>query len=159
MRDGFGYLEKERNIVPSEESVPTETFFLIRETDNKIVGMMNIRLALNEKVRNSYGTIGYGIRPSERRKGYNKINLYLGLLECQKRGMKKVMLSCDKGNLGSAKTIQHFNGVLENEYIGKDNNSTMQVYWIDVDSAIESKKDEFSLFVERCPTKGTERVV
>ena len=157
MKNGFGYLEEERNIVPSEESVPTETFFLVRENDSKIIGMINIRLAMNEKVRNSYGTIGYGIRPTERRKGYNKINLYLGLLECQKRGMKQVMLSCDKINLGSAKTIQHFNGVLEKEYIKEDNNSTMQVYWIDVDSAIESKTDEFLLFKERCPKEGTDR--
>lgn len=59
--------------------VPNKTFFLIRCEDNKIVGMINIRLELNEKLKNSGGHIGYSVRPTERRKGYNKINLYLGL--------------------------------------------------------------------------------
>ena len=46
--------------------------FLVREVDNMIIGMVNIRLALNEKLKNRNGNIGYSIRPTQRRKGYNK---------------------------------------------------------------------------------------
>lgn len=75
-------LENDRNTIPSENKVPKETFFLVRVSDNKIIGMINIRLALNEKLKKYGGHIGYSIRPTERRKEYNKVNLYLGLKEC-----------------------------------------------------------------------------
>ncbi len=66
------------------ERCPSKTFLLIRESDNKIVGTINIRWNLNEKMLQFGGHIGYGIRPTERRKGYNKINLYLGMIEAKK---------------------------------------------------------------------------
>ena len=75
-------LEEDYVRMPDENNVPSRTFFLIRESDNKIVGMINIRLVLNERLEKFGGHIGYGIRPSERGKGYNKINLYLGLKIC-----------------------------------------------------------------------------
>ena len=68
---------------------PGKTFLLIRENDNKIVGSINVRWNLNEAMLQFGGHIGYGIRPTERRKGYNKINLYLGLIEAQKLGLDK----------------------------------------------------------------------
>ena len=141
-------LEEDRNRPTTEERVPAETFFLVRENDNKILGMINIRLALNKKLKTVGGHIGYSIRPTERRKGYNKINLYLGLLECQKHGLKKVMLSCNKENLGSAKTIQSFDAELEREFYDDEiYHCQEQVYWIDVDSAIEKKKKEFEKYI------------
>ena len=75
-------LEEDRTRIPNEEKVPAETYFLVRENDNKIVGMINIRLTLNENLKKFGGHIGYSIRPTERKKGYNKVNLYLGLLPC-----------------------------------------------------------------------------
>ena len=59
------------------------------------------------------GHIGYGIRPSERRKGYNKINLYLALKEAKKIGLDRVMIDCAAFNIASDKTIQAFGGILE----------------------------------------------
>ena len=70
--DYEGWLEKlEQDYVrvPSEEKVPARTYFLVRNSDDRIVGMINIRLALNEKLRKYGGNIGYSIRPTERRKG------------------------------------------------------------------------------------------
>ena len=150
--DYEGWLEKlelYRNMVATEERVPAETFFLIRENDNKIIGMTNIRFELNENLRKYGGHIGYSIRPTERRKGYNKINLYLGLLESQKRGLKRVMLSCDKDNLGSSRTMLAFNAEFEREFFDDEiNHCIEQIYWIDVDSAIESKKSEFEKYIK-----------
>ena len=81
---------------------PGKTFLLIRKNDNKIIGTINVRWNLTEKVKQFGGNIGYGIRPTERRKGYNKMNLYLGLIEAKKIGLDKVMLDCDVENLGSS---------------------------------------------------------
>ena len=74
------------------------------------------------------GHIGDGIRPSERRKGYATAMIGLALKECKKLGIDKVLMCCDKENIGSAKSIQKNGGVLENE-IEKDG-TIEQRYWI-----------------------------
>ena len=84
----------------------SKTFLLIREKDNRIVGTINVRWNLTEAMKRFGGNIGYGIRPTERRKGYNKINLYLGMQEAQKLGLDRVMLDCDVNNLGSDRTLK-----------------------------------------------------
>ena len=134
-------LEKDLKQIPSEERVPAKTFFLVRESDNKIVGMINIRLELNKRLKEEGGHIGYSIRPTERQKGYNKINLYLGLIECQKHGIKEVLLDCDKNNLGSSKTMIALGGNLICEYSYKD--IIAQKYRINVDESIEKYKEQY----------------
>ena len=133
---------------PTEEKVPSETFFLIRKNDNKIVGMINIRLELNENLKKIGGHIGYSIRPEERKKGYNKINLYLGLKECQKHGIKEVLMDCDKNNIASAKTMQALNGVLIKEWYDKQKDRTIQYYIIDVDKSLENNKEKYEVYIE-----------
>ena len=51
-------LEKDYTMIPSEERVPARTYFLVRESDNRIVGMINIRTALNQKL-SEYNSIKY----------------------------------------------------------------------------------------------------
>ena len=109
-------IEEDRTRKKTEEKVPAETYFPIRERDNKIVGMVNIRLILNEKLKQSGGHIGYGIRPTERQKGYNRINLYLALEVLQKNGVEEAMLSCYKDNLASSKTMIALGAKLKNEF-------------------------------------------
>ncbi len=88
------------------------TYFLVRESDNKIIGMINIRLYLDEKLAKSGGHIGYGIRPTERRKGYNKMNLYLGLKVCHEHNLEEVLLFCNEDNKASYKTMEALGGIL-----------------------------------------------
>lgn len=134
-------LDDDRICVPTEERVPSETFFLVREDGDKIVGMINIRLALNEKLRRVGGNIGYSIRPTERRKGYNKINLYLGLLECQKHDIYKVLIDCEKDNIGSDKTIQALGGVLINIHEEDGYDSLIKNYMINTNKSIKEYRD------------------
>ena len=109
-------LNKDYSREPSEEKVPARTFFLIRANDNKIIGMINIRLALNERLRHYGGHIGYSIRPTERGKGYNKINLYLGLKVCDAHGIDKVFMDADLDNPASWKTMEALGGIRIREY-------------------------------------------
>ena len=132
---------EDKNREFSEKRVPSLTYFLIRVNDNDIVGMINIRLMLNENLKQHGGNIGYSIRPNERGKGYNLINLYLGLLVCQENNIKEVLMDCSKNNIASAKTMQHFDAQLEKEYL--DDNVIIQDYIIDVNQAILKHKDEF----------------
>lgn len=136
-------LETYRTMSPTEEKVPALTYFLIRENDNKIIGMVNIRLTLNERLKHSGGHIGYGIRPTERRKGYNKMNLYLALEVCQQHGIEQAMLTCDKSNLGSSKTMQALGGKLQREFV-EENGKIEQVYYIDVDDSLEKYRDIYA---------------
>ncbi len=131
----------------SIDRVPGKEFFLIRREDNRLVGMINVRYDLNEAMLEFGGHIGYGIRPTERRKGYNKINLYLGLIEAKKLGLEDVMLDCDVNNLGSDKTIQALGGVLERQGIDPSDGTLTNVYWINIDESLEKYKDIYEPFV------------
>lgn len=138
---------KNEEYAKSINRVPGKTFLLIRKNDNKIVGTINIRWNLSEKMLKFGGHIGYGIRPTERRKGYNKIQLYLVLLEAQKLNLDKVMLDCSVDNLGSDKTIKALGGILERRELDESDNTMTNVYWINVGESIKKYKDEYDSFV------------
>ena len=127
--------------------VPAYTYFLIRENDNKIVGMIDLRLWLNEYLRNIGGHIGYSIRPTERRKGYNKINLYLILKEAQKNNLEKVLITCADYNDGSRKTILSFDGRFEKTTFDESDNETMELYWIDVNEALNKYYEVYENYI------------
>ena len=117
-----------------------KTFLLIRKEDDRVVGSLNIRWNFLDKGSCFSGNIGYGIRPTEREKGYNKINLYLGLIESQKIGLDKVKLVCEANNLGSVKTIEALGGDLERTEVDLSDGVLTSVYNIDVKQAIEKNK-------------------
>lgn len=96
-------------------------FLGIRKSDNKLVGMIDIRHELaTEYLRNYAGHIGYSVRPSERRKGYATQMLSQALEFCKENlKLKRVMISCDKYNEGSRKTIVNAGGILEREYVSE----------------------------------------
>lgn len=110
--------------------VEDSTFFALDVERNKMVGAVNIRHELNDYLLNYGGHIGDGVRPSERRKGYATKIIGLALKECQKLNIDKVLLVCDKDNIGSAKSIKNNGAILENEIV-KDG-KTIQRYWIEI---------------------------
>lgn len=129
--------------------VPSYTYFLIREDDNKLVGMINLRLGLNEYLRNFGGHIGYSVRPTERRKGYNKINLYLILQIAKSHGLEKVLITCADYNEGSRKTIISFGGIYEKSNYDESDNENMELYWIDVNESLEKYKNIYERYVSK----------
>jgi predicted acetyltransferase len=132
-----GWLLKLENELNHHESddVPRTTYFAIRESDRKIIGITNIRHRLNDWYLMKGGHIGGAIRPTERQKGYGTKILFLGLKRCKELGIKNVLVVCDKENIGSAKTIINNKGILENEIEDDeiDNISGIkQRYWISI---------------------------
>ena len=127
--------------------VPSYTHFLIRENDNKIIGMIDLRLELNEYLRNYGGHIGYSIRPTERIKGYNKINLYLILKVAKSHNLEKVLITCANYNEGSRKTILSFGGKFEKENFEEKEKETIELYWIDVLDALEKHKEVYEQYI------------
>ena len=125
---------------PPKNWVKSETFMLIRESDNKLLGMINIRLDLNENLLKRGGHIGYGIRPTERKKGYNSYQLYKALEYCKEKGLENVLITCNKENIASAKSIQKYGGILENEILDEKTNEIVQRYWINVNKVLRKSK-------------------
>lgn len=144
-------LEEDRTRKPTENRVPAETYFLIRESDDKIVGIINIRLVLNHALWNFGGNIGYSIRPSERKKGYNKINLFLGLCVCKNRGMEAVLIGCEKRNIPAVRSVQALDGKLVYEYMDEELGYEIQNYVIDVRHALDKYGEKYSEMMYEYP--------
>lgn len=125
----------------SKKRVPASTYFMVREDDNKVVGIVNIRHYLDTVLKNIGGHIGGSIRPSERGKGYAKIQLYLCLLECKKLGILEVMVDCEKSNIKSDKAIQSIGGVLDKEFYYPLRKQIIKNYNINVEEALNKFKD------------------
>ncbi len=92
--------------------VVTDTFFALRESDQKIIGMIDFRHEL-KGVLKYLGNCGYSVRPSERRKGYATEMLKLLLQYAKSCGYKKIYLSVEKENAPSHQTILKNGGQLE----------------------------------------------
>ena len=107
------------------------SYFVIDEND-KLIGAASLRHYLTVEGFNTWGHIGYGVRPSQRRKGYGTKILKLTLEEAKKKKIYKVLMGAHKSNKGSCKVIENCNGILENEVNDPDNiNETINRYWID----------------------------
>lgn len=110
--------------------VPATLYFLVDEK-NKICGALDIRHELNEYLEKFGGHIGYGIAPSERKKGYGKIQLKLGLEKAKKIGLKKVLITCDDNNVSSARTIEACGGIY-NDTLADAEANRIKRYFVEV---------------------------
>ena len=110
--------------------VPSSTYLGIREKDNYIVGMIDIRHYLNEYLTQVGGHIGYGVRKSERNKGYAKQMLKLALEKSKELKIKRVLITCDEDNIASEKVILSANAKLED--IRNVDGENKKRFWIDL---------------------------
>ena len=110
--------------------VPATQFICVRKSDNKLVGMIQVRHRFNEYLEKYAGHIGYSVRPSERRKGYAKEMLRMALPFCREIGIDKVMITCIDGNIGSEKTILANGGVYESTVLEPNSNRFLKRFWI-----------------------------
>ncbi len=127
----IGFLEKHKDpeTVP-EGRVPATQLIFVREEDNKIVGMLDIRHTLNDYLRKFGGHIGYSTAPSERRRGYATQMLKAALPVCGELGIDKVLITCIRGNEGSKRTIQNNGGIYECTVYEPDEKIELEKYWI-----------------------------
>ena len=113
-----------------ENFVQAAQFICVRKSDNKLVGMIQVRHYFNEYLEKYSGHIGYSIRPTERRRGYAKEMLKMALPFCKEIGLNKVLISCTDGNIGSEKTILANGGVYESTVLEPNENKNLKRFWI-----------------------------
>lgn len=65
-------VENENENSISDKLVPAIQYIYIDHSTNKIIGMLQLRLKLNQYLTTIGGHIGYSINPTERKKGYGK---------------------------------------------------------------------------------------
>ena len=129
--DFEGYLAG-LDTAPKPPLVPDSTFFCLDEERGSFVGAVNIRHYLSDALLKSGGHIGDGVRPSERRRGVATAMIGLALDECRRLGIDRVLMVCDRDNIGSAKSIINNGGVLENEVENEQDGRIIQRYWIEL---------------------------
>ena len=110
----LGHLDAMRNPKAASD-IKTSTFFSRRISDGKLIGCVKIHHALNSELE-SGGHIAYGIRPTERGKGYAAKQLKLVLDFARTIGMHRVIVACDKDNIASAGTAMSCGGILVEEF-------------------------------------------
>lgn len=111
-----------------EHFVPNSTYWLLLGEDC-IAGAVNIRHRLNQYLKVRGGHIGYGIRPSERQKGYATAILSMALNETKRMRINEILVTCDKANIASEKTILKNGGKLDSEFT-EENGNVIRRFWI-----------------------------
>ena len=113
-------------------TVPSHTYLALRKSDNRIVGVIDLRHHINHPILGTWGGhCGYSVRPSERGKGYATEMLRLNKLNAKEMGIHKMLVTCTEGNIASEKTILANGGIYE-KTIDVDGDK-MKRFWINTD--------------------------
>lgn len=119
--------EIQQDVVDNYRWVNSTLFFLM--DDQKILWAIQVRHHIDHpNLRETGWHIGYGIRPSERRKWYATKMLELWLSEAKKLWIEQVLISCDYDNIASEKVILN-NGWIFRKEVEKDW-EMLKTYWI-----------------------------
>lgn len=124
------WVEKMQRNATAGDDVWGKSLLYLCFDDEKLIGLLSIRYELPEELSNQYGDIGYGVRPTERNKGYAAKMLQYALIVCRQKGMDRVMMGCYKDNIPSVKVIRKNGGLLIKESEKDRKGRISQYYWI-----------------------------
>lgn len=123
---------RKQDLISNRLWVPSTLFFFM--DDEKILGAIQIRHTIDHPNLSLEwwcgGHIGYGLRPSARGQWLAREMLRLWLIEAQKLGIEKILISAHEDNPASWKTIERVGG----EYVRTidDEGKNLKVYWINL---------------------------
>lgn len=112
-----------------EGFVPHTTYCLVHA--GEVVAVSNLRHRLTERLRVEGGHIGYGVRPSARRRGHATEILRRTLEEARRHGIAQALVTCAKDNAGSAGAIRNNGGRLHSEEFVESRGGVVSRYLIE----------------------------
>ncbi|GAA4679446.1 GNAT family N-acetyltransferase [Streptomyces chumphonensis] len=102
--------------------VPSTTWWWV---DGEVyLGRLALRHALNQRLLEWGGHIGYDVRPSARRRGHATAMLRAALPHAAELGIDPVLITCDHDNVASRRVIERCGGVFE------DRRAEKLRYWV-----------------------------
>ena len=114
-----------------EGQVPYHSYWLIRD-GRTIVATSTLRRWLTPALLAEGGHIGYGTRPSERRKGYGRLVCSLTLQKACEIGLRRVLITCNTENVASASIILACGGRFDGESPSPRTGKPVSRYWIEL---------------------------
>lgn len=140
----FNGLEISKHIDEIYPAYANQTTYVLADDSNHIYGLINLRHELKGKLMEVGGHIGYGIRPSERKKGYATLQLKLILDKLKELNINQALITCRENNIASKKTMEKFIGK-KDTLVPSNHEGIMEYrYWIDVNKnlcMLNMKKD------------------
>ncbi|MCZ2815466.1 GNAT family N-acetyltransferase [Modestobacter sp. VKM Ac-2984] len=103
--------ESEAASPPVAGRVRTTHWWLVE--GDAVLGGVALRHDLNDFVLRVGGQVGYGIRPSARRRGLATWALGEVLSTAKAEGLDRVLLACADANAASARVVERLGGLLE----------------------------------------------
>lgn len=106
---------------PPAGLVPSSLFFPIEESEGRPLGCLDLRHSLDtDWLRRYGGHIGYGVRPSERGKGYAKAMLRLAFPLARELGLSRLTVGHLEENPASGAVIRACGGRAPEQVVQPD---------------------------------------
>ncbi len=140
-------IDKESTQEATNRVVPNDTIFIYRESDNRFVGVVNLRKELNDRYKSFGGNAGISIRPTERGKKYASTVLYGTLKFFNNLGVKHIMLDCDEKNVASSSSLKALGGVLTKKTYIDDLETFKEDYDFDVEKSLKDYKTIYDEYI------------
>ena len=119
-----------RGIGVPENFVPNT--FLVGVVAGAIVGRLSLRHTLNEGLANIGGHIGYGVVPSQRRRGFASEMLRQAIPRCAALGIERALITCDVDNVASRRVIEGCGGIFERIIDDAESGVPKRRYWLPI---------------------------
>lgn len=143
----YDSLEVNKHINQINPEWANQTSYVLIDENGHIYGAANIRHELKGKLREIGGHVGYGIRPSERGKGYATLQLKLLLEKMDKMGIDNALITCRENNIGSIKTMNKFIGTADSLIPSRYEGIMEYRYWVDVKKNIKELANDKKIYM------------
>ncbi len=116
---------------PLSEYFLPQTNYWIANKSGFAVGLVRLRVQLNDALLNKGGHVGYYVAPAFRNQGYGKGALKLALGKLRAKGVRRALVTVESHNTVSLAIVLALGGIQEDERIDKETGEKYRRFWLD----------------------------